>query len=122
MKDSPNSIEALAQIEDVASNRQKSPCPKLVHYSKAEKEALCHKYIQMVNLGGFEKAYPKELSGGMKQRVAIARAYALNSEVLLLDEPFGALDAQTRAQLQEDLASDLGERTQNLLLYHPRRR
>lgn len=72
-------------------------------YTKAEKEELARHYIKMVNLTGFEHSYPKALSGGMKQRVAIARAYALNSEVLLMDEPFGALDAQTRAQLQEDL-------------------
>lgn len=72
-------------------------------YSKEEKDELARHYIKMVNLTGFEESYPKALSGGMKQRVAIARAYALNPEVLLMDEPFGALDAQTRAQLQEDL-------------------
>ncbi|NLL23906.1 MAG: ABC transporter ATP-binding protein [Spirochaetales bacterium] len=72
-------------------------------YTKEEKRALAEHYIKMVNLTGFEDSYPKALSGGMKQRVAIARGYALNSEVLLMDEPFGALDAQTRAQLQEDL-------------------
>jgi len=72
-------------------------------YSAEEKRAMSDRYIKMVNLTGFESSYPKALSGGMKQRVAIARGYALNSEVLLMDEPFGALDAQTRAQLQEDL-------------------
>lgn len=72
-------------------------------YTTEEKHAMANRYIKMVNLTGFEDSYPKALSGGMKQRVAIARAYALNSEVLLMDEPFGALDAQTRAQLQEDL-------------------
>jgi len=72
-------------------------------YTKEEKRSLAEHYIKMVNLTGFEDSYPKALSGGMKQRVAIARGYALNSEVLLMDEPFGALDAQTRAQLQEDL-------------------
>ncbi len=67
----------------------------------AEKEA--QKYLAMVQLEKFADHYPKELSGGMKQRVAIARAYAAEPEVLLMDEPFGALDAQTRTQLQSEL-------------------
>ncbi len=66
-------------------------------------EEIAMKYIGMVDLEKFSDHYPKELSGGMKQRVAIARAYAANPEVLLMDEPFGALDAQTRTQLQQEL-------------------
>ena len=69
----------------------------------AEREEIALKYIKMVGLEKFINAYPKELSGGMKQRVAIARAYAVNPSLLLMDEPFGALDAQTRTQLQTEL-------------------
>lgn len=78
---------------------------KTRHLTKEEKKEIVEKYINMVNLSDFADSYPKELSGGMKQRVAIARGYAISPEVLLMDEPFGALDAQTRAQLQEDLLS-----------------
>ncbi|WP_019375913.1 ABC transporter ATP-binding protein [Virgibacillus halodenitrificans] len=66
-------------------------------------DEIANKYIKLVDLQDFVNHYPKELSGGMKQRVAIARAYAANPSVLLMDEPFGALDAQTRTQLQEEL-------------------
>ena len=76
---------------------------KLQGQSSKEAKQTAMKYIDMVQLGEFVNHYPKELSGGMKQRVAIARAYAANPQVLLMDEPFGALDAQTRAQLQSDL-------------------
>lgn len=76
---------------------------KLKGLDKAECEAISDKYLKMVELEKFANSYPKELSGGMKQRVAIARAYAMNPSVLLMDEPFGALDAQTRTQLQTEL-------------------
>ena len=69
----------------------------------AEADAIVDKYLKMVDLEKFSNHYPKELSGGMKQRVAIARAYAAEPQVLLMDEPFGALDAQTRTQLQTEL-------------------
>ena len=76
---------------------------KLQGKSDAEAKEIAMKYIKMVQLEDFVNHYPKELSGGMKQRVAIARAYAVKPEVLLMDEPFGALDAQTRTQLQTEL-------------------
>ena len=71
--------------------------------ARSEREAIAEKYIGEVGLGGFEKQFPHELSGGMRQRVGLARALAVNADVLLMDEPFSAVDEQTRRKFQEDL-------------------
>ncbi|MEX0607090.1 MAG: ABC transporter ATP-binding protein [Halofilum sp. (in: g-proteobacteria)] len=70
---------------------------------KAEREEKARKQIEVVGLTGFENSFPSELSGGMRQRVGLARALAVESEVLLMDEPFSAVDEQTRRKFQEDL-------------------
>jgi len=81
---------------------------------KAIEEAK--KYIKMVGLDGFEDAYPHTLSGGMKQRVGIARALVYHPEVLLMDEPFGALDAQTRKHMQMEL-ENIWEQTKKTVIF-----
>ncbi|HJB20142.1 MAG TPA: ABC transporter ATP-binding protein [Candidatus Fournierella merdavium] len=77
--------------------------PKMAGVPKEERRKTAQKYIDMVGLQGFEKSYPSQLSGGMKQRVGIARAYTNSPEILLMDEPFGALDAQTRYAMEEEV-------------------
>ena len=82
----------------------------------AERTERARHFVHAVGLKGFEDAYPSHLSGGMKQRVAIARALANDPEVLLMDEPFGALDSQTRAVMQE-LLIDIWEKNQKTVLF-----
>jgi NitT/TauT family transport system ATP-binding protein len=88
----------LTVIENVAFGLELAGVPR------AEREARARVAIGAVDLSGFENRFPRQLSGGMRQRVGIARALVMQPEVLLLDEPFGALDAQTRLVLQEQLS------------------
>jgi len=83
---------------------------------KAEAEARARALIEMVHLTGYENFYPKELSGGMKQRVAIARTLAYGPSILLMDEPFGALDAHTRTGMQHELL-EIWERDRKTVLF-----
>ncbi|MDI4232584.1 ABC transporter ATP-binding protein [Bradyrhizobium sp. Arg237L] len=82
----------------------------------AERDAICDHYIDLMGLGDFANSYPKHLSGGMRQRLAIARAYAVKPQFLLMDEPFGALDAQTRANMQNLLLKVLATEGKTVVL------
>jgi ABC-type nitrate/sulfonate/bicarbonate transport system ATPase subunit len=90
--------------------------PRLRDVPDAERAAAARRYIDLVGLRGFEQSYPKELSGGMMQRAAIARSLANDPEILLMDEPFGALDAQTRALMQE-LLLNVWQQTRKTVLF-----
>lgn len=81
-----------------------------------DKRQIAERYIELVGLRGFENSYPYELSGGMKQRVAIARALATDPAILLMDEPFGSVDAQTRNVLQKELL-EIWKRTNKTILF-----
>jgi NitT/TauT family transport system ATP-binding protein len=81
-----------------------------------EREAICARYMRLMGLADFADAWPKTLSGGMRQRVAIARAYAVKPQFLLMDEPFGALDAQTRSAMQDLLLEVLQAEGKTVML------
>jgi len=83
---------------------------------REERKAICDRYIHLMGLSDFADAWPKTLSGGMRQRLAIARAYAVRPEFLLMDEPFGALDAQTRSAMQDLLIEVLQAEGKTVML------
>lgn len=84
--------------------------------ASAERDAICDHYLSLMGLSDFANSFPKHLSGGMRQRLAIARAYAVKPQFLLMDEPFGALDAQTRANMQNLLLQVLAAEGKTVML------
>ena len=84
--------------------------------SGPEREEICQRYMGLMGLAEFADAWPKTLSGGMRQRLAIARAYAVKPQFLLMDEPFGALDAQTRSAMQDLLLQVLQAEGKTVML------
>ncbi len=105
---------ALFPWKTVLGNVMYGPLQQGVRTAEAESQSRA--LIEMVGLKGYENFFPKELSGGMKQRVALARTLAYHPEVLLMDEPFGALDAHTRTRLQNDLLN-IWERDRKTVLF-----
>lgn len=97
-------------IDNIAFGLEMNGIPKEERYRIAEQ------YLDLVNLSQFKTSYPSELSGGMRQRVAVARALALEPVILLMDEPFGALDAQTRNMLQKELL-EIWEKTKKTIVF-----
>jgi NitT/TauT family transport system ATP-binding protein len=89
---------------------------KMKNVRKKERREIANEFIKMVKLDGFQNSFPKQLSGGMKQRVSIARALASDTEILLMDEPFAALDAMTRQILQEELVG-IQEKSKKTIIF-----
>ncbi|MEM4265289.1 MAG: ABC transporter ATP-binding protein [Thermoplasmata archaeon] len=118
----PNEIPVTLVFQDFAlfpwrTVRKNIEFPLETRKIPSEKHAeISRRLIDLVNLEGFENAHPKELSGGMKQRVAIARALATDARVLLMDEPFGSLDAQTRNLMQKELL-DIWRKTKSTIVF-----